>query len=1020
MAKIISTDRKFVFPIYNGETIIGQGFVADNFFITAAHLIQYYPLCYAFLNGKRFELSREKPVFIGEGDICHDPTMMDVIMYHCYEIDSPWHISDFIVQKGDELVMYNKTICNTNSFVKTVSETAYVTGEEDGNYFYCNIKYISGRNGSPLLRGDKVVGMLHGGNNECTCSFLKTGFLLRVIDDILDTNAEKEDNNSWMDEFGVKYSKDGKRLLKASIELKDYSIKKGTLVICDSAFESCSQLLSIKIPDSIMAIGAFAFWDCENLQSIYIPSKVKSIGRGVLGFCPNLKSIIVDNENENYDSRNDCNAIIEKDTNTLIAGCSISHIEESVVIIGGFAFRGCNNLESIYIPSSVKKVRSCAFGFCSLTSIIVDEKNRYLDSRNTCNAIIEKSNNKLVLGCNSSIIPDNVIEIGNFAFYGCGELKSIVIPDNVISIGDSAFKYCENLSSIYLPESITSIGTDVFDECKKLVKIQIPIRTIIKFETLLPLYKDIIKEETAEVAKRELGVYDSYGVKYFNSRLIESAKFKKEHSFIDDYIEAFDVVDRYTGYYHLNKPELNRESFHRILDVIEHKKKIRYSTKEYSILKGTRIICDFAFDDCDGLTSVNMPESLILIGYASFSGCSGLTSINIPYRVKMIDGKAFNGCNSLSVITVDGRNIHYDSRNNCNAIIETKSNTLIVGGSSTIIPNDVLRIADDAFNGRSSLTAIEIPQNVEEIGKSAFSFCPNLSSITVEKSNSFYDSRNNCNAIIETKSNILITGCKTTIIPEDIVKIGNCAFEGCDLLISITIPKGIMEIGKRAFEKCINLVDIIMSKGVTSIGSSAFWGCKRLLSISLPDSISTLGDDVFHYCKNLSFIVFSNGLTKIGKDIFEECDFLTTIQIPTGTKAYFKKIIQQKYWHLLLEQNEIYSYPTKVSDWDLNNAWTDDKGVKYSKDKRKLLKVPREMTEYTIRNGTFFIGDKAFASGIFSHSYINSVIIPNSVIKISKDSFKGCKQLTNIYIPNGTRNKFEKILPDYKGILVER
>jgi hypothetical protein len=219
--------------------------------------------------------------------------------------------------------------------------------------------------------------------------------------------------------------------------------------------------------------------------------------------------------------------------------------------------------------------------------------------------------------------------------------------------------------------------------------------------------------------------------------------------------------------------------------------------------EGTLGIACGAFSHCYGLTSVTFPNSITTIGNDAFSGCRGLTSITIPSSVTTIGYPAFLDCSGLISINVLPGNTKYDSRDNCNAIIATKSNQLITGCKNTIIPNSVKLIENYAFSSRSGLTSITIPNSVTAIGKVAFSGCNDLTTIIVEEGNTVYDSRDNCNAIIETSTNTLIIGCQNTIIPNSVTTIGEYAFEDYNVLTSVTIPNSVTSIGRYAFYGCI-------------------------------------------------------------------------------------------------------------------------------------------------------------------------------------------------------------------------
>ena len=240
-------------------------------------------------------------------------------------------------------------------------------------------------------------------------------------------------------------------------------------------------------------------------------------------------------------------------------------------------------------------------------------------------------------------------------------------------------------------------------------------------------------------------------------------------------------------------------------------------------------IGDRAFWYCAGLTSITIPDSVISIGGYTFGNCTGLTSITIPDSVTSIGGSAFEGCTGFTNIT--------------------------------------------------------IPDSVTSIGGSAFRDCSGLTSIVVDSANTVYDSRNNCNAIINTSTNELIAGCKNTVIPNTVTSIGSAVFSNCTGLTSVIIPDGVTSIGDYAFNHCSGLTSIDIPSGVTSIGQSAFSYCSGLTSIDIPSGVTSIGQYAFEKCSGLTSITIPDGVTSIGNGTFSSCSGLTSITIGSGVTS---------------------------------------------------------------------------------------------------------------------------------------
>ena len=298
-------------------------------------------------------------------------------------------------------------------------------------------------------------------------------------EDLSTKRTEEELNEAFVDEWGVEYSKDGRKLLKVPGELSGaYSVKEGTRIICDSAFWNCRSLLEIVIPSSVTSIGKGAFSFCSSLKYISIPKSVICLNGNPFAKCngkleclsPNFvfeddilfnkdKSRMISFRNQNIKSYVIPSSVtsIGKGAFSFCDSLSEIVIPSSVTSIGDSAFSRCDSLSEIVIPSSVTSIGDCAFCSCdSLSEIVIPSSVTSIGEGtfSFCDSLSE------------IVIPSSVTSIGDNAFSCCRSLSEIVIPSSVTSIGKGAFSYCRSLSEIVIPSSVTSIGDNAFYNCK--------------------------------------------------------------------------------------------------------------------------------------------------------------------------------------------------------------------------------------------------------------------------------------------------------------------------------------------------------------------------------------------------------------------------------------------------------------------------------------------------------------------------------------------------------------------------
>ena len=268
---------------------------------------------------------------------------------------------------------------------------------------------------------------------------------------------------------------------------------------------------------------------------------------------------------------------------------------------------------------------------------------------------------------------------------------------------------------------------------------------------------------------------------------------------------------------------------------------VTYNDMEYNVVS----IGDYAFSKCTTLETVTIPESVTNIGEGAFQNCSSLPMITLPDGVLSINAWSFSGCTQLTSIQYGDNvtNIGKYAFENCPAL------------STFVISNMVQNIGDYAFAKCTSLTSLVIPENVSKIGWGIVSYCDALASIVVSEQNTTFDSRDNCNSVVETASNTIIATCTQSLIPNSVTTIGVCAFFGRNDLTHITIPEHITTIDDYAFSNCTSLESVSIGDNLKSIGDYAFRSCKAMTSFSIGKDVDSIMQWAFMDCGKLETFI---------------------------------------------------------------------------------------------------------------------------------------------------------------------
>lgn len=748
----------------------------------------------------------------------------------------------------------------------------------------------------------------------------------------------------------------------------DVVVPAGVKAIADRAFSGCSSLERVTLPDGLETIGYQAFQYCEKLTEITIPGSVKKIGQYAFYCCSALQRVTLESG-------------VEKIGSNAFSGCTALEqvtLEEGLTSIGVWAFSSCPKIREITIPASVTELGSSCLNrdvliYCHAGSAA----ETYARDIGYAYAVLEEnpvvSGDFVLVGTkvckytgsgSTSVVPEGVTEIGQFAFYtaqNASALQEIILPETLEKIGKSAFSARSAL--IQIPAGVTEIGDGAFSSLSTVV---------------------VIEGSPAHI-------WAQNNTKY----IVADESLTRESGFV---ISGTTLV-RYIG----SEAELTIPQG--VTEIGENAFYENTSVQSVIAPDGLLSVGSNAFRGCTALTSCDLPNSVTSIGMCAFYNCAELAECSMPDGLTQLGGGAFEGCLKLAGemdlhgVTAIPENAFY----NCAQV------------TSFVLSPELTDIGNGAFAMCAALTQLDLPDSVTSIGSSALMYTGITSmdipqGVTQIKNAAFM----NCKAL------------KEVSIPASVTSIGEIAFVGCSALTAISLPEGLEQIADYAFDSCTGLTSVQLPSTLKSLGENAFYGCSVLTEIEIPGSVETMGYGVFEACEKLEKAVIGEGVKEIGEYAFTSCLKLSTVVLPQSltsigeyalydgefTELYLPGNIQSVGEDFVDDDDMIiYCAPNSTTAQTLTAA-----GYSYTPSAEQVgyLTIETFMnadgtlgrmvtgcdaaaTDVVIPDDVTVIGDYAFDSC----SALTMVTIPESVTRIGDGAFFGCSGLTMIGIPSG-------------------
>ena len=750
------------------------------------------------------------------------------------------------------------------------------------------------------------------------------------------------------------------------------------------------------------------YYSGNSYVNYYIPSKLNEVTvtggnllYGTFQNCSTIQKITLGDE-------------VTRIENRVFTGCTYLSdviIGDGVVTIGSGAFLSCGTIENLTIGRGLRSVDSDAFSSTYITNLHIDNiadwcrisfyherstpfsaiTNLYVNDTLVTDLVIPEGITSMGTytfagfeQMNSVTICGTLTSIGNYAFYKCTSLKKVVIEEGVTTIGGYSFAYCKALTNVNIPNTVKVLGGGAFAYCTGLTNIEIP-GSVTSMGQMSFAGCSALENMTIPFVGTAFPEINSYyhpfGIIFGTTEYTGAVATSQTYRSGTTSVTATYYIPASLKYVTVLGGNINYGAFENCKNILG-----------VTLYEGLKVINDHGFYN-SGIVSITIPSTVQSINDYAFYNCQNLLKVTNLSTLNITPGRGINGYVSAYAIVVidkDGNEIYKDGVTSLEIFIEgdyvfAKENEeyVLVGYTGTAqaitLPDNIngnyYSIGDKAFNLKSDITSIVIPEGVKAIGSDAFYYCSGLTSISIPGSVS----------TIGSYAFYQCTGLRSITLNSGLKSIDRAAFAYCSALTSIYLPDGLTTIGESAFSDCRVLVSARIPGSVEVISKYAFYNGYKITSLTIEEGVLEIGESAFVQCKALTKLVVPNSVILIGKDAFAGCIALTNVTLP---------FIGQK----LSPTRGEYMYPlgyifgtTSYTNCEATSQTYYINGGTYT---TTSYYIPKSLKTVTVTGGK--LGYGAF----YNCKNITNIQINEGVTEIGGMAFYNCKSLTKVNIPS--------------------